>query len=176
MEVLEKRTRPVLSWYLDMSMVRSYWGSERKYHHTAPVNMIYGLREALRIVAEEGLAERFSRHRLNHLALVAGLEAMGLSMFVPETERLPVLNTVRIPDGADDLEVRKALWEDFGIEIAGGLGDLAGKIWRVGLMGHSSRRRNVFLFLAALEATLKAKGVKIQPGCLDAVTSVYARA
>ena len=97
MEVLEKRKSPVVSWYLDLTMVRSYWGNERKYHHTAPVNMIYGLREALRLIAEEGLEARFARHLLNHKALVAGVEAMGLSMLVPEAERLPTLNTVVIP-------------------------------------------------------------------------------
>lgn len=171
---LEQRKTPVVSWYLDMGMVKSYWGSERKYHHTAPINMIYALREALRIIAEEGLSARFARHRLNHRALVAGLEAMGLSMLVPEAFRLPMLNAVRIPSGADDKRVRGALLKEFGIEIGGGLGDLAGKIWRVGLMGHSSRRKNVLLFLSALETVLKAEGVKPTPGALDAAAKVYA--
>ncbi len=173
MEKLRKRNTPVVSWYLDMTMVSSYWGAERKYHHTAPINMIYGLREALRIIAEEGLEERFARHRLNHHALVAGVEAMGLSMLVPEAERLPMLNAIRIPDGADDLQVRKALLNGFGLEIGGGLGDLAGKIWRVGLMGHASNRKNVFLFLSALETALKAGGVKVEPGALEAASAVY---
>lgn len=173
METLKNRKSPVVSWYLDMSMVSSYWGADRKYHHTAPINMIYGLREALRIIAEEGLEARFARHMLNHRALVAGVEAMGLSMLVAEGERLPMLNAIRIPEGADDLKVRKALLNDFGIEIGGGLGDLAGKIWRVGLMGHTSRRRNVFLFLSALETILKAQGVNVQPGALEAASSVY---
>lgn len=173
MKVLENRERPVVSWYLDMSMVRSYWGTERKYHHTAPVNMIYALREALRIIAEEGLDARFSRHQLNHRALVAGIEAMGLSMLVSKSERLPMLNAVRIPEGADDIRIRKVLLNSFGIEIGGGLGDLAGKIWRVGLMGHSSCQRNVSLFLAALETALKAQGVKVNPGALEAASSVY---
>ncbi len=164
MEALNNRKGPVASWYLDMSMVSSYWGSERKYHHTAPINMIYALREALRLIAEEGLEARFERHRRNHRALVAGLEAMGLSMLVPESERLPMLNAVRIPEGADDGKVRKSLLNDFGIEIGGGLGDLAGKVWRVGIMGHASCRRNVVLFLAALECILKAQGVKVRPG------------
>jgi alanine-glyoxylate transaminase/serine-glyoxylate transaminase/serine-pyruvate transaminase len=176
MEVLENRKTPVVSWYLDMTMVQSYWGAERKYHHTAPINMIYGLREALRIIAEEGLEARFARHQVNHKALVAGVEAMGLSMLVPEKERLPMLNAVRIPEGADDLKVRKTLLGEFGIEIGGGLGDLAGKIWRVGLMGHASRPRNVFLFLSALETVLKGQGVKVNAGALEAASRVYAEA
>ena len=176
MEVLENRKTPVMSWYLDMTMVQSYWGAERKYHHTAPINMIYGLREALRIIAEEGLEVRFARHQVNHKALVAGVEAMGLSMLVPEEERLPMLNAVRIPEGADDLKVRKALLSEFGIEIGGGLGDFAGKIWRVGLMGHASRPRNVFLFLSALETVLKGQGVKVNAGALEAASGVYEQA
>ncbi len=173
MKALNTRKTPVPSWYLDMSMVKSYWGADRKYHHTAPINMIYALREALRIIAEEGLKERFARHLLNHRALVAGLEAMGLSMLVPETERLPMLNAVCIPEGVDDVKVRRALLNDFGIEIGGGLGDLQGKIWRVGLMGHSSTRKNVLLFLTALETVLKAEGIKVSPGALEAVSAVY---
>jgi len=173
MEKLEKRRTPVISWYLDMSMVSSYWGPERKYHHTAPINMIYALREALRIIAEEGLEQRWQRHRLNHKALVAGIEAMGLSLLVPKQERLPMLNAVLIPDGADDVLARRALLSQFGLEIGGGLGELAGKIWRVGLMGHSSQPRNVFLFLSALESILKAQGVKVSGGALEAASSVY---
>lgn len=173
-QALEQRKHPVVSWYLDFGMVRDYWGSERKYHHTAPVNMVYAIREALRIIAEEGLEARFVRHRLNHRALVAGIETMGLSMLVPEKERLPMLNAVRIPDGVNDLKVRKALLNDFAIEIGGGLGQFAGKVWRVGLMGHSCRRKNVFLFLSALEAVLKAEGFKARPGAIDAATAVYA--
>jgi len=173
-DALEKRKSPVVSWYLDMTMVRNYWGAARKYHHTAPVNMIYALREALRIVAEEGLAARWARHRLNHRALVAGVEAMGLAMLVPEAERLPMLNTVRIPDRADDKRVRAALLSGFGIEIGGGLGPLAGQVWRVGLMGHAACRRNVVLFLAALETVLRAEGVAVQAGALEAASAVYA--
>ena len=175
-KALEQRKSPVVSWYLDLSMVRDYWGSNRKYHHTAPVNMVYAIREALRIIAEEGLEARFARHRLNHRALVAGLEAMGLSMLVPEKERLPMLNAVHIPDGVNDAKVRKALLTDFAIEIGGGLGQFAGKVWRVGLMGHSCRRKNVFLFLSALEAVLKAEGFKTKPGAIEAATAVYATA
>lgn len=173
-KALESRKSPVVSWYLDMSMVRSYWGTERKYHHTAPINMIYALREALRIIAEEGLDARFARHQLNHRALVAGIEAMGLAMLVPESERLPMLNAICIPEGVNDMKVRKALLNDFGIEIGGGLGDLQGKIWRVGLMGHSSSRKNVFLFLSVLETVLNAEGAKIKTGALKEASAVYA--
>ncbi|MEE9402787.1 MAG: alanine--glyoxylate aminotransferase family protein [Desulfobacteria bacterium] len=175
-KVLEERSTLVPSWYLDMSMVRAYWGAERKYHHTAPINMIYGLREALRIIGEEGIDARWARHRLNHRALVAGLEAMGLKMLVPESERLPMLNAVRIPEGASDTKVRKALLGEFGIEVGGGLGSLEGKVWRVGLMGHSSTKKNVFLFLSALETVLKAEGVKVHPGALEAASAVYGEA
>ena len=176
LDVLESRTTPVVSWYLDMTMVRNYWGAERKYHHTAPVNMIYALREALRIIVEEGLEARWARHRLNHMALVAGVEAMGLAMLVPEAERLPMLNAVRIPEGVDDKKVRAALLNDFGIEIGGGLGPLAGQVWRVGLMGHTACRRNVFLFLSALETVLRAEGVAVGSRGLDAAWAVYAGA
>jgi alanine-glyoxylate transaminase/serine-glyoxylate transaminase/serine-pyruvate transaminase len=170
---LARRKSPVASWYLDMGMVASYWGAERKYHHTAPVNMIYAFREALRIIAEEGLEARFARHRRHHRALVAGVETMGLRMVVPEGERLPMLNTIFIPDRADDKKVRAALLRDFGIEIGGGLGEFAGKAWRVGLMGHAARQKNVFLFLSALETILRAEGVPVKPGALQAAAGVY---
>ncbi|MBU1742244.1 MAG: alanine--glyoxylate aminotransferase family protein [Proteobacteria bacterium] len=156
MEVLKKRKTKVPNWYLDMSLVADYWGSSRKYHHTAPVNMIYALREALRLIVEEGMAARFERHLTNHQALVAGLEAMGLSMLVKPEERLPMLNAVVVPDGVYELKVRQRLLAEYGIEIGGGLGDLSGKIWRVGLMGFSCSRRNVTLFLSALERVLWA--------------------
>jgi alanine-glyoxylate transaminase / serine-glyoxylate transaminase / serine-pyruvate transaminase len=170
---IEQRKHPVVSWYLDFSMIRDYWGNARKYHHTAPVNMIYAIREALRIISEEGLDARFVRHQLNHRALVAGVEAMGLSMLVPEDERLPMLNAVLIPDSVDDLKVRKALLNDFAIEIGSGLGQFAGKVWRIGLMGHSCHRKNVFLFLAAMEAVLRAEGFKTTHGAIEAATAVY---
>jgi alanine-glyoxylate transaminase/serine-glyoxylate transaminase/serine-pyruvate transaminase len=174
-DVLDRRKTPVASWYLDLSMVRDYWGTDRKYHHTAPINMIYGLREALRLIVEEGLEQRFDRHRLNHRALVSGIEAMGLDMLVPESIRLPMLNVVRIPDGIDDITVRKALLNQYGIEIGGGLGQFTGKVWRIGLMGHSCRRKNVLLLLAALETVLKAEGYQVRPGALDAAASIYPR-
>jgi alanine-glyoxylate transaminase/serine-glyoxylate transaminase/serine-pyruvate transaminase len=122
------------------------------------------------------LEARFARHRKNHLALVAGIEAMGLTMLAPAAERLPMLNSIRIPQGADDAKVRKTLLNDFSIEIGGGLGDLAGKIWRVGLMGHSCTRKNVVLFLAALESILKAQGVKVKPGAQEAAAAIYSGA
>ncbi len=172
-EAIDKRSSLVVSWYLDMSMVRNYWGGQRAYHHTAPINMIYALREAVRIIAEEGLEARHARHRLNHRALVAGVEALGLSMLVPAAERLPMLNAINIPEGADDKRVRGALLGQFGIEIGGGLGNLAGKTWRVGLMGHACRRKNVVLFLSALETILKTEGVATQPGALEAAAAVY---
>jgi len=172
-KAFSNRKTPVVSWYLDMNMLSNYWGGERKYHHTAPINMVFALREAVRIIAEEGLEARFARHRLNHRALVAGLETMGLSMVVPEAERLPMLNTVYIPEGADDKKVRGALLGDFGIEIGGGLGEFAGKAWRVGLMGEACCRPNVVLFLSALETILKAEGVAVKPGALQAAAAVY---
>ena len=173
LEALRHRKSPVVSWYLDMGLVGSYWGTQRKYHHTAPINMIYAIRESLRIIAEEGLEPRFARHRLNHCALVAGIETMGLSMLVPEAERLPMLNSICIPPGADDQKIRAALLKQFGLEIGGGLGELAGKTWRVGLMGHTSCWKNVLLLLAALETILKAEGVAVKPGAVDAAAAVY---
>jgi alanine-glyoxylate transaminase/serine-glyoxylate transaminase/serine-pyruvate transaminase len=172
---MRARKTKVSSWYLDLTMVSEYWGAQRKYHHTAPVNMIYALREALRIVLEEGLEARIARHRLNHEALVAGIEGMGLRMLVPPEERLASLNAVCIPDGAEDLGTRRALLGQFGLEIGAGLGPLAGKIWRVGLQGHSATERNVRLFLTALESVLKAQGVTVRPGGPDAADAVYAR-
>lgn len=151
---MDARKTPVQSWYFDMALVRQYWGEERVYHHTAPINMVYALREALRMVLEEGLEAAISRHYQNHRVLVAGIENMGLKMHVAEPHRLPMLNTVCIPDGADDVAVRKALLGEYGIEVGAGLGELKGKVWRVGLMGHSSRKENVTLFLAALRSLL----------------------
>ncbi|MFW5921258.1 MAG: pyridoxal-phosphate-dependent aminotransferase family protein [Polyangiales bacterium] len=158
-ERLDARERPVQSWYLDLGLIARYWGGERAYHHTAPVNMLLGLHESLRLVLAEGLEARFERHRRHAAALVAGLEAMGLALVVPEAERLPPLTTVRIPDGVDDAAVRKHLLAAYGLEIGGGLGDLKGKAWRIGLMGASCTRRHVTLCLAALADALRAQGV-----------------
>ncbi len=172
LEVLDARKEKVPSWYLDMSMVKKYWGSERTYHHTAPISMIYALNQALKVVLEEGLDARFRRHRRNHEALVAGLEAMGLEMLVAEPYRLTMLNAVFIPEGAEDKAVRRALLEGHKIEIGGGLGPLAGRVWRIGLMGHSSTEENVFLLLGALEEILKAEGAKVRTGAVQAARAV----
>lgn len=174
-ETLRKRKSKVQSWYLDLSMVEQYWGAERTYHHTAPISMNYALREALRIVQEEGLVARWARHRLNHQALVAGVEAAGLKMLCKPEERLWSLNTIVIPEGISDMKVRSTLLNDYGIEIGGGLGPLKNKIWRVGLMGSSSSRNNVVLLLSALERALKKEGFDA-PGRQQAVEralSVY---
>jgi alanine-glyoxylate transaminase/serine-glyoxylate transaminase/serine-pyruvate transaminase len=154
----------VQSWYLDMSMVERYWGDERFYHHTAPITMNYALREALRLVCEEGLEARWARHMRNHRALKAGLVALGLEYAAQEGHQLPQLNAVRIPAGVEDVPVRKRLLAEFGIEIGGGLGDFKGKAWRVGLMGHTSRAENVLTFLAALEQCLAKAGSSVKPG------------
>jgi len=156
-EVLRNRTVPVGNWYLDLSLLENYWGSDRTYHHTAPINANYALREALRMVAEEGLEERFARHRANAEVLWAGLEDLDISLFVPEEYRLTTLTTAVIPPGIDGLEVRKTLLNDYNLEIAGGFGPLAGQIWRIGLMGYSSRLENVMLLLAALREVLKVR-------------------
>jgi len=163
---LKARRSRVQSWFLDLNLVIGYWGSgqRRAYHHTAPVNALYGLHEALLILREEGLENAWARHRRNHLALRAGLEAMGLRLIVREEDRLPQLNAVAIPDGVDDAAVRARLLEEFNLEIGAGLGALAGKVWRIGLMGHSSNARNVVLCLAALEAVLGDAGAPIRTG------------
>jgi len=151
---LEKRKSPVANWYLDMSIVKKYWGKERTYHHTAPISAIYGLYEALRIVVEEGLEARFARHRRHAELLWQGLEEMGLSLHVPLEYRLPTLTTVRVPQSVDEAQVRGKLLQEYNIEIGGGLGELKGKVWRIGLMGYSSRYENVVMVLAALKQLL----------------------
>ena len=163
-EVLQSRQTKVQSWYLDLTMVEQYWGQERTYHHTAPVSMIYALREALRLIHEEGLETRFQRHERNHRALVAGVEALGLKMHVAPENRLWTLNTVCIPAGVDDAAVRGRLLHQFNIEIGGGLGALKGKVWRVGLMGESSTLNSVLLFLAALEHCLSQEKHPVPAG------------
>jgi alanine-glyoxylate transaminase/serine-glyoxylate transaminase/serine-pyruvate transaminase len=154
-----------------MGMVQRYWSEERFYHHTAPITMIYALREALRIVQEEGLEARWARHQRNHQALKAGLAAVGIGYAAVEGHQLPMLNAVRIPGGVDDLATRKRLLGEFGIEIGGGLGEFKGKAWRVGLMGHASRPNNVLVFLAALEQCLLAQGAKLTPGAAVAAAN-----
>jgi alanine-glyoxylate transaminase / serine-glyoxylate transaminase / serine-pyruvate transaminase len=174
-EAIDRRKTKVQSWYLDMAMVRNYWSSQsRVYHHTAPINMNFALHEALRIVLEEGLEKRFVRHMENHRALKAGLAAMGIEYAVAEPHQLPTLNAVRIPAGCDDKGVRGQLLNEFGIEIGGGLGSMAGKVWRIGLMGEASSRRNVLMFLAALERCLSSQGVKTPGGAgVASAVSVY---
>jgi len=165
LKVLDNRKSKVQSWYLDLTMIRKYWGQERFYHHTAPVSMIYALREGLRLIAEEGLKEAADRHLILGRALQAGLQAMGLELLVKDEKyRLPNLTSVCIPEGIDDLAVRKRLLNEFNIEIGGGLGKYKGKIWRVGLMGYSCRKENVFLFLAALEVIFSGLGHKVEKG------------
>jgi alanine-glyoxylate transaminase / serine-glyoxylate transaminase / serine-pyruvate transaminase len=164
-ELMQARKEPVRSWYFDLTPTMSYWGKERTYHHTPPISLIYALREALRLVLEEGLEARWERHVQNQQALIAGLEAMGLQMFVTNPDdRLVTVTAVNIPAGVDDRKVRQQLLDEFNIEIAGGLGPVKGKIWRVGLMGYSSQKPNVLLFFAALEKTLLDQGARVPAG------------
>jgi alanine-glyoxylate transaminase/serine-glyoxylate transaminase/serine-pyruvate transaminase len=155
MAKLNGRKTKVPNWYLDLSLIANYWGQNRVYHPTAPVNMIYGLYEALFLIIEETPGKAFRRHRENHLALVQGLDKQGLKMLVDESYRLPMLNAVKVPEGVDELSVRRRLRSEFKIEIGAGLGPLAGKIWRVGLMGHTARKESVSRFLAAMQKVLK---------------------
>jgi len=170
---IEARKTKVASWYLDLTMVRNYWGQWRACYSTAPINMNYGLHEALRIVLEEGLEARHARHLKNHKALKAGLAAIGIKYAVAEGHQLPMLNAVLIPDGIDDAAVRGQLLNEFGIEIGGGLGPMKGKTWRIGLMGEASSPRNVLLFLAALERCLTDRGYKLAPGASVAAANAF---
>lgn len=154
-DVLDNRKTKVQSWFLDLTMVKNYWaGAKRAYHHTAPVSAMFAMREALRLVVEEGLENRFKRHQKNHELLRDGLEAMGFEFLVEKDYRLPMLNAVKIPAGVDDANVRKRLLEEYNIEIGGGLGPYAGKIWRIGLMGESSTKNHVNMLLAALKEVM----------------------
>ncbi|HHM05667.1 MAG TPA: alanine--glyoxylate aminotransferase family protein [Gammaproteobacteria bacterium] len=165
-EKIQARQSKVQSWFLDLSLVMGYWGSKgrRAYHHTAPINALYALHEALVMLREEGLENAWTRHRLHHQALRDGLEAMGLGFRVAPAHRLPQLNAVEIPAGVDEAAVRARLLSQYGLEIGAGLGALAGKIWRIGLMGHACNARNVMLCLTALESVLGAMGVSIERG------------
>lgn len=163
-KIISKRKSKVPIWYLDLTMIQNYWGQQRAYHHTAPINMNYALRESLRLIYEEGLEARFARHQLNSKALQSGLEAMGIKMWAQEGYRLPMLTSAIIPEGIDDGAVRKYLLKRFGIEIGGGLGEGKGKIWRIGTMGHTCYEKNVLLFLTALESALKEQGYKVEAG------------
>ena len=149
-EATEKRKSKVQSWYLDLSMVSKYWGKERVYHHTAPISSLYALHESLRIILEEGLKARFARHKRNYELLRTGLEKLGFEYLVAPEYRLPMLNAVKIPEGLEDAPTRKKLLEGYDIEIGAGLGELAGKLWRIGLMGYSSSENNVNLLISAI--------------------------
>ncbi|HVS37380.1 MAG TPA: alanine--glyoxylate aminotransferase family protein [Gemmataceae bacterium] len=172
-EAISRRKTKVQSWYFDLTMLSHYWDQEHIYHHTAPISMTYALREGLCILHEEGLEARWARHMRNHRALKAGLNALGLQYTAAEGRQLPQLNAVRIPPGVDDAAVRQRLLREFGIEIGSSLGDLKGKAWRIGLMGHNSRPNCVLLFLAALEQCLIGHGAKVAPGAGVAAANAF---
>jgi alanine-glyoxylate transaminase/serine-glyoxylate transaminase/serine-pyruvate transaminase len=176
LDKLHGRKRKVSSWYLDLGMIENYWSEgKRAYHHTAPISMNYALHQALALALEEGLQARYERHRFHSSALMNGLLALGFRPFAQEGHRLVMLNAVWLPEGVEDAPTRRALLEQFNIEIGGGLGQLAGKIWRVGLMGESSTRENVMSFLAALESVLFSSGKRKEIGAgLEAAARVYA--
>lgn len=174
-EVVKARKTIVPSWFLDKNLVMGYWGGggKRAYHHTAPVNALYALHEGLVMLLDEGLENTWQRHELHHKALKAGLEAMGMEFLVDEEYRLPQLNSVKVPEGVDEAAVRSALLQNYSLEIGAGLGALAGKVWRIGLMGASCNRRNVMLCLDALENTIRAQGVELGRGAAEAAAKVY---
>jgi alanine-glyoxylate transaminase/serine-glyoxylate transaminase/serine-pyruvate transaminase len=155
-EVIKQRKHPVQSWFLDMDLVMGYWGqgAKRAYHHTAPVNSIYALHESLLVLQKEGLENAWARHYQNHLNLKTGFDKLGLELVVEPKYRLPQLNMVRIPKGIDDSQVRNQLLKEFNLEIGAGLGELAGKVWRIGLMGYGSSQKNVDYCISSLEAVL----------------------
>jgi len=163
---IQNRKTPVQSWFMDLNLVMAYWGAgtQRAYHHTAPINALYAFHEALVILHEEGLENSWVRHDKNHQAFKAGIEAMGLGFFVDEAYRLPQLNAVTLPEGIDEAAVRSTLLNKYNLEIGGGLGPMAGKIWRIGLMGHASNETNVLFCLGALDAVLTDMGAKIDSG------------
>jgi len=173
-DAIKARKTKVQSWFLDLNLVMGYWGggAKRAYHHTAPINTLYALHESLVLLQEEGLENAWRRHDLNHQALKAGLEALGIAFVVDESCRLPQLNAVSIPEGFDDATIRKRLLDEFNLEIGAGLGDFAGKIWRIGLMGYASKPENVMTCLAALEAV----GLQSSGSAIAAAQSVYDRA
>lgn len=174
-DVIRTRKTPIQSFYLDMTLLENYWhGETRGYHHTVSMSMIYALREALRVVLEEGLAARYARHELNARALLAGAEAINLQPAAEAGYRAPMLTTLRIPEGIDDATIRKQLITDYGIEIGAGLGIFGGKAWRIGLMGESANEQNVMLVLNALEKLLIASGHNVEPGtAVHAAAQVY---
>ncbi|MFB6176467.1 MAG: alanine--glyoxylate aminotransferase family protein, partial [Halobaculum sp.] len=164
MDTVLDRETDVRSWYLDLSLLEGYWGEERAYHHTAPITNVYALRESLRLVAEEGIEERWNRHRRVAGALKAGVEAMGLELNPEDDYWLPSLNAVRVPDGVDDGAVIDDLLENYDLEIASGLGELDGEIFRIGCMGYSARPENVTLLVSALGETLADHGAHVDVG------------
>ncbi|WP_180994253.1 pyridoxal-phosphate-dependent aminotransferase family protein [Bacillus sp. Marseille-P3661] len=174
-QVLSKRNSNVQSWYLDLSMIQNYWSNERFYHHTAPITMVYSLREALRLIVNEGLENVFNRHELYGGALHAGLEAMGLELLVKKEHRLQQLTSVYIPNGVQDAEVRQRLLRKYNLEIGGGLGELKSKIWRIGLMGYNARQDNVTYLLAALEDVLREQGYHFISGAALEAANRYIR-
>ncbi|MCO6412656.1 MAG: alanine--glyoxylate aminotransferase family protein [Thiogranum sp.] len=175
---VKNRSSKVQSWFMDLNLVLGYWGSgaKRAYHHTAPVNALYGLHEALVILQEEGIENAWRRHQRNHQALRAGIEAMGLEFVVDEAQRLPQLNSVSIPEGVDDAAVRGRLLQEYGLEIGAGLGPMAGSIWRIGLMGYASNQKNVLLCLGALDAVLSDMKAPVESGvAVEAAMRLYAQ-
>jgi alanine-glyoxylate transaminase/serine-glyoxylate transaminase/serine-pyruvate transaminase len=174
--VVTNRKHPVQSWFMDLNLILGYWKGDgkRAYHHTAPINTLYALHEALVILQEEGIEDAWARHRRNHEALKAGIEAMGIEFVVPEAERLPQLNAVSVPEGVDEGAVRAALLDEYNLEIGAGLGAMAGKIWRIGLMGFASNPTNVLFCLGALDAVLAGMNAPIESGvAVDAARRAY---
>ena len=175
-DVIKNRSRPVQSWFLDMDLIMGYWGENRQraYHHTAPINALYALHEALVILYEEGLENAWARHLRHHEALAAGVEALGLEFVVESPYRLPQLNCVAFKDGINDGAVRKQLLADYQLEIGAGLGPLAGKVWRIGLMGYAANQKNVLLCLGALETALLENGSVLEAGyAVEAAQKIY---
>jgi len=178
LDVMKHRQSKVQSWFLDLNLVMAYWGEgvKRAYHHTAPVNALYALHECLLMLKEEGLEQAWARHQTHHQALKAGLESLGLDFVVPESERLPQLNAVRIPDGVNDAQVRAMLLQDYQLEIGAGLGVMAGNVWRIGLMGYACRKDNVFKCLAALDDVLARLHAPVNHGgAIAAARAIYGK-
>jgi alanine-glyoxylate transaminase/serine-glyoxylate transaminase/serine-pyruvate transaminase len=177
LQAVKARKEKCRSWYLDLGMIADYWADgKRAYHHTAPISMVYAIREALRIVLAEGLEQRFARHRRHSDALMAGLAALGCEAQAAAGHRLPTLNCIRTPAGLEEAPIRKALLAEFNIEVGGGMGPLAGKVWRVGLMGESAQQNNVFAVLGALEMVLRKAGRDLPAGAgMTAALENYAK-
>jgi len=171
---LRKRSKEIGSFYFDLSIIEEYWDGGKTYHHTPSMNLIYALNEGLRMIVEEGIENRWKRHKINAMALSRGLEAMGLELLVKPEYRLPPLTTVKVPEGINEREVRKRLMAEYRIEIGAGLGELKGKVWRIGLMGSTSVRKNVILFLSAFGQILRSMGFKAHlEDAIDAATEVF---